>query len=87
MRKKAGEDAPLRMMLSPLEIEALKIYRAADDRTKAAMTRLAKRIAVEKMPIEIAGELYILEIAGADPNYIAPWRPQRLRLLRSRTTH
>jgi hypothetical protein len=85
MRKKAGEDAPVVKMLSPCEIEALKIYRAADGRTKAAMTRLAKRMAVEKMPIEIAGELYKLEIAGADPNYIAAWRRRRLRSLRSRT--
>jgi hypothetical protein len=85
MRKKTGGDEPLMMTLSPWEVEALKIYRAADDRTKAAMTRLAKRIGREKMPLELAGELYKLEIAGADPKYIAAWRRQRLRSLRTGT--
>ena len=79
-RKKVG-DAPVVMMLDPLEIEALKFYRAADDRTKAAMTRFAERMAIEKMPVEIAAELYELELAGADPDHIAAWRRQRWRIV------
>ena len=41
------------------------------------MRRIMERMAVEKMPFAIACELYKLEIAGADPNYIAAWRRRR----------
>ena len=63
----------------PGEIWLLRFYQAADDRTKAAMLRMAERMTVEKMPFEIAAGLFKLEIAGADPDTIAAWRRQRLR--------
>jgi hypothetical protein len=84
MRKKP-RDAPVMMTLSPWEVEYLKIYRAADERKKAAMRRIAERMVVETIPFEIAAGLFKLEIAGADPNYIAAWRRQRLRSLRTGT--
>jgi hypothetical protein len=52
------------VVTDPLSIEMLMHYRAADDRKKAAMRRILERMAVEKMPFEIAASLYRLEIAG-----------------------
>ena len=61
-RKKAGDGSV--MVTDPEEIEALTLYREADDGTKAAMLRMAERMMVEKMPFEIAVSLFRSEIAG-----------------------
>jgi hypothetical protein len=62
----------------PLAIKLLLFYRAADARTKAAMQEYLKRVAEEKMPMDLAAGLYRLECAGADPAFIASWRRQQL---------
>jgi hypothetical protein len=61
-----------------LTIDLLRDYRAADELTKAAMMRFMERVALEKMPMDLAGGLFRLERVGTDPDYIAAWRRQRL---------
>ena len=76
MRKKRTPKAV--EVTDPLLIEALQFYRSADARTKAAMMRLMERMAVEKMPTDLAAGLFRLECDGADPAYIAAWRRQQV---------